>query len=257
MTWIHSCVAIDSSLNHLTVVVNGQQLEDKAFPIPPGAEPPSSLTENFLMFKNYIGLWYQSNCKVSNLNVFSKLMPLPEMVRRTAGDDCGKADGDYLSWESAEWILKGKVSLGEVTVEDLCRQESRIQVFTSQTAGLNQCMNLCEKMQNGTMATVRSPNESKKMFDRMIEVLKTPTGGRNEAGMTSQASWTPITPGSDGSWVDVYNKSPPKDIPWANGQPGAEQCAIFVVVWKGLGSFSCDVNINVSPIYCSCHFPVR
>ena len=68
MTWIHSCVAIDSSLNHLTVVVNGQQLEDKAFPIPPGAEPPSSLTENFLMFKNYIGLWYQSNNKVSNLN---------------------------------------------------------------------------------------------------------------------------------------------------------------------------------------------
>ena len=256
MTWIHSCVAIDSSLNHLTVVVNGQQLEDKAFPIPPGAEPPSSLTENFLIFKNYIGLWYQSNSKVSNLNVFSKLMPLPEMVRRTAGDDCGKADGDYLSWESAEWILKGKVSLGEVTVEDLCRQESRIQVFTSQTAGLNHCMNLCEKMQNGTMATVRSPNESKKMFDRMIEVLKTPTGGRNEAGMTSQASWTPIT-NNDGSWVDVYNKRPPNDIPWANGQPGAEQCAIFVIVWKGLGSFMCDVNIKSSPIYCSCHFPVR
>ena len=51
MTWIHSCVAIDSSLNHLTVVVNGEKLEDKAFPIPVGAQPPSNLTERLLMFK--------------------------------------------------------------------------------------------------------------------------------------------------------------------------------------------------------------
>ena len=175
-------------------------------------------------------------------------MTLPEMVSRTAGENCGKADGDYLAWEEAEWVLKGKAVLGEVTVEDLCRRESKIQVFTAPTGGLSQCKNLCEKMRNGTMATVRRPNESKKMFARMIEVLKPPPGGRNEAGMTSQASWTPITRASDGSWVDVYNKRPPNDIPWANGQPGAEQCAIFVIVWKGLASFMCDVNIKSSPI---------
>ena len=51
------------------------------------------------------------------------------MVSRTAGDDCGKADGDYLDWESAEWVLKGKASFGEVTEEDLCRTETKIQVF--------------------------------------------------------------------------------------------------------------------------------
>ena len=55
MTWIHSCVAIDSALNHLTVVVNGKKLEDKAFPIPAGEEPPSSLTEKLLIFKGSIG----------------------------------------------------------------------------------------------------------------------------------------------------------------------------------------------------------
>ena len=57
MTWIHSCVAVDSALNHLTVVVNGKKLEDKAFPIPAGEQPPSDLTEKLLIFKNYIGFW--------------------------------------------------------------------------------------------------------------------------------------------------------------------------------------------------------
>ena len=126
MTWIHSCVAIDSTLNHLTVVVNGKQVEDKTFPIPEGAKPPTDLTEKLLIFKMSIGLWYQSSNKVANLNIFSKLMTLPEMVMRTAGEDCGKSDGDYLDWESAEWVLKGKASLGEVSVENRCRKESRI-----------------------------------------------------------------------------------------------------------------------------------
>ena len=54
MTWTHSCVAIDSALNHLTVVVNGKKLEDKAFPIPAGEQPPSNLTGKLLIFKNYI-----------------------------------------------------------------------------------------------------------------------------------------------------------------------------------------------------------
>ena len=121
MTWVHSCVAIDSARNHLTVVVNGQKLEDKAFPIPSGAQPPSNLTGKLLLFKRYIGFWYQCKHRVSNLNIFSKRLTLSEMKSRTAGDDCGKADGDYLDWENSAWVLKGEASLGEVKEEDLCR----------------------------------------------------------------------------------------------------------------------------------------
>ena len=131
-TWVHSCVAIDSTLNHLTVVVNGEKLEDKAFPIPEGEQPPSNLTEKLVIFKlyqGYTGFFYQCKNKVSNLNIFSKQLTLSEMVSRTAGDNCGKADGDYLDWESTEWVMKGKASFGEVTEEDLCRTETKIQVF--------------------------------------------------------------------------------------------------------------------------------
>ena len=69
MTWVHSCIAIDAALNHLTIVVNGHKLEDKAFPIPEGAQPPSNLTEKLLIFKRYVGFWYQCKNKVSNLNI--------------------------------------------------------------------------------------------------------------------------------------------------------------------------------------------
>ena len=69
MTWVHSCIAIDAALNHLTIVVNGHKLEDKAFPIPEGAQPPSNLTEKLLIFKRYVGFWYQCKNKVSNLYI--------------------------------------------------------------------------------------------------------------------------------------------------------------------------------------------
>ena len=106
MTWVHSCVAIDSILNHLTVVVNGQKLEDKAFPAPAGEQPLTNLTGKLLIFKYWMGFWYQSKNKVSNINIFSRQMTLPEMVRQTAGNDCGKAEGDYLAWESSKWGLR-------------------------------------------------------------------------------------------------------------------------------------------------------
>ena len=172
MTWVHSCVAVDSALNHLTVVVNGKKLEEKSFPIPEGAQPPTSLMGKLLVFKVYFGgFWYQSKNKVSNLNIFSNRMPLDEMVSRTAGNDCWSNDGDYLAWESAQWNLKGETSLGELDEEDLCRTESNIQIFTSPVGSLNQCKDICGKIKteqrSGTMATMRSPKETKAFFNRL------------------------------------------------------------------------------------------
>ena len=240
MTWIHSCVAIDSSLNHFTIVVNGQQLEEKAFPIPEGAQRPLNLTEKLLMFKFYVGFWYQSKNKVSNLNIFSKLMTLPEMVSRTAGEDCSKSGGDYLDWKKARWDLKGKASPSEANV-GICRRESKIQVFTSPISQLDHCWNLCTKMEKGTIATVRSQNQSQDMFNRVDELLNT-DGKATKAGIVSQAAWAPIKRAGDGSWIDLFNKSPVKEIIWAEGHPRSELCAIYVNPWKGLGSYTCNVK---------------
>ena len=192
---------------------------------------------------------------MSNLNIFSKRLTLSEMVSRTAGDDCGKADGDYLAWESAEWDLKGKASFGEVTVEDLCRRGSEIQIFTAPAiCSLHQCSNLCEKVQNGTMARVRTLIETQEFFDRMNEMLKDANGGRNPAGQISQSAWIPIHKEDDGSWVDIYNKDPVKEIVWAAGQPKADPCAIFVIAWKGNLPMSCEHKSgpHLLPLFISC-----
>ena len=75
--------------------------------------------------------------------------------------------------------------------------------------------------------------------------------------MISQAIWTPIKQEKDASWVDLYNKDPVKEIPWAEGHPRSESCAIYVVRWTGFASFECSVNTKVAWIYCPCSFPLR
>ena len=190
------------------------------------------------------------------MNIFSKLMTLPEMVSRTAGNDCGKSDGDYLDWESSEWVLKGKASLGEVTVEDLCRRESRIQVFTAPVQ-MDQCKNLCNKIQNGTMATVRNRTETEELFARVDEVLWPRGGEATQAGTVTFSGWVPIVRTSSGSWIDLYSKDPVTDIAWAKANPTDQPCALYVIPWKGLGSYSCTVNTKIVFISCPCLFPVR
>ena len=67
--------------------------------------------------------------RVTNVNVFSGLMSEEKMVSRTAGEDCGKQDGDFLSWTNSSWSLQGVSRWTEVSVEDLCRKNSDLQLF--------------------------------------------------------------------------------------------------------------------------------
>ena len=258
-SWVHVCVAVDSSRNHLKIVANGLQIEDKVFPVPEGEQPPTNLSGKLFLFKAFVGFWYQTKNKISNLNIFARMLTLPEMVSRTAGDNCGKADGDYLAWEESRWSLKGVARLGkQVDEKDLCRKISRIQIFTAPIAGLNDCMHLCENIQSGTMATVRSPKESHAMYDRVAEVVNPSGLAPTKAGALTEGAWAAIRQASDGSWIDAYSRDPLQDIIWATGHPSsAFNCAMYVNQWKGLASFSCAVNTKVYPSYCPCHFHSR
>ena len=193
------------------------------------------------------------------MNIFSRELTLSEMVSRTAGDDCGKADGDYLAWESAEWLLKGTASLGDVSVEDLCRKETKTQIFTAPIGGTEICKNLCKKIQNGNMHTIRNPGEYKGLKNRIDEVLF-PNGDPTEASKLSLSAWAPIERADDGSWLDLYNKEPVKDLVWAKGHPQSTpttKCAFYLVPWNGLASWQCTVDLRLNFIFCPCYFPVR
>ena len=247
---------MDSSLNHLTVVVNGQQLEDKAFPIPVGALPtPTNLAGKLALFKMHIGFFYQAKHRVSNLNIFSRKMSLSEMASRTAGDDCRKANGDYLAWESSNWTLHGEARYDDVAEDHLCRRGSRIQVFTAPVAGMEQCQNICEKINKGTVASGGTLNEMQEGFDRINKVL-TKDGKPTVAGKIAAATWFPIRQTENGSWVDLYTDRPKNELKWATGQPTAAPCAVWVIPYDGLLSYPCSADPKNSPLYCPCQFPV-
>ena len=51
------------------------------------------------MFKAYLGgFWYQNKNTFSNLNIFSSLMSVEDMITRTSGGDTCDTPGDYLRY---------------------------------------------------------------------------------------------------------------------------------------------------------------
>ena len=158
-SWMHACLALASEENHIAVVINGQKLADEKFTALQGLERPTSLTGRLLLAKMVPvrGIWYQHKGMVANLNIFSGAMSVEKMVARTAGEECGKDDGDVLAWATSQWQLMGDATFTEVTTEDLCRRKSDILVFTEKFPNSEDCMYLCKKLHaTGRMASVET-----------------------------------------------------------------------------------------------------
>ena len=91
-TWLHSCVAVSCKKNHISAVVNGVKVLDTQFKR--NENCPTSLDGNLVLHKHFYstGYWSQNQGRVTNVNIFSGLMPEDGMVGRTSGEDCGKQD---------------------------------------------------------------------------------------------------------------------------------------------------------------------
>ena len=48
---------------------------------------------------------------ISNLNIYSGLMSVERMIRKTDGEESGQDDGDYLSWGQNELSLHGAAKM--------------------------------------------------------------------------------------------------------------------------------------------------
>ena len=97
--WLHVCAAIDCNNNHIEVVMNGKQVVEMQFLKQEGLSCPTNLSGKLFLQKASLnaGYWYQSTGRVTNVNIFHGLMSAEDMRKRTAGEDCGEQDGDYLS----------------------------------------------------------------------------------------------------------------------------------------------------------------
>ena len=83
-TWLHSCVAVSCTKNHISAVVNGVKVLDTQFQR--NENCPTSLDGNLVLHKHFYstGYWSQNQGRVTNVNIFSGLMSEDGMVGRTS-----------------------------------------------------------------------------------------------------------------------------------------------------------------------------
>ena len=256
--WLHVCVAVSCTKKKLTVVVNGIKIGGADFPaINSGC--PASLSGNLILQKHHVAgsYWEQSWVTVTNLNIFYGIMSEEGMVARTSGKDCGKQDGDLLSWTNSSWDLHGAAKWTEVSVEDLCREFSSIQLFTTQRVTKpDQCRHLCENMHgDGRMASVETPE----LFIKLDSMMRMLTPQLDSDGSNPIVVWLPIER-QNGLWLDIYTNKTLLEPNWMPGFPieyEENKCAVYGT--GGYVNFHCLVETMFKRTYgrglfCSCDF---
>ena len=110
-SWYHVCLGLDTVTGLLRIVVNGIQLvnEEKDYFKNTNAWKPTSLEGKIVHFKGYWGgFWYQYRHTFSNMNIFSSMMAVEDMVTRTAGGEGCSSPGDYLRYSEDSVHLENK-----------------------------------------------------------------------------------------------------------------------------------------------------
>ena len=101
-SWYHACMGLDTVSGLLRIVVNGIQVvnEEKEYFKNTNKWKPRSLKGKILQFKGYLsGFWWQFRDTFSNMNIFSSMMSVEDMVTRTSGGDTCDTPGDYLRYK--------------------------------------------------------------------------------------------------------------------------------------------------------------
>ena len=251
--WLHSCVAISCDKNQLLAVVNGVKVLNTQFEQKENTPCPTRLDGTLVLQKFFgAGFWCQNQGRVTNVNVFSGLMSEEKMVSRTAGEDCGKQEGDFLSWTNSSWSLQGVSRWTDVSVEELCREFSSIQLFSTQRVTKpDDCRYLCHRMHGrGRMASVETQENLGKLQVRLGTFLPQ----LNRDGSNAIIVWLPISK-QKGLWLDTYTK---KNISadWSSGQPVndiGKECA-FTTPTSPMNSWYCTHTAAFGGFFCSCDF---
>ena len=99
-SWYHICMGLDTVSGLLRIVVNGVVMvnEEKEYFRNTKQWKPKSLEGKLLLFKSFMGFWYQHRSIMSNMNIFSSMMSVENMIRRTTGGDDCSSPGDYIRY---------------------------------------------------------------------------------------------------------------------------------------------------------------
>ena len=253
-TWLHFCFTISCDNKQISAVANGIKILDTAFRRDGSTSCPTRLEGNLGLQKYFVapGYWGQNQGSVTNVNVFYGQMSEEKMLARTSGEDCGKQDGDFLSWTNSSWSLHGVAKWKEVSVEDLCREFSSIQLFSTQrVTKSDDCKRLCENLHHqGRMTSVATPELLGTLQRRLGMLAKK----LNPEGGNPLVVWVPVSP-QNGVWLDNYTNKTISS--WDQGYPLNESkrdCGIASPNGR-IWNWPCTHTAYPGGWYCSCDFP--
>ena len=124
-------------------------------------------------------------------------------------DECNmEADGDYLAWDPMDWDIRGATVRRSISKHDLCMKEAQAMIITAPFYTMHECVNMCSRLiTNGSMMTVRTPQENQSNRDLLKFVLYGTNSTSRRPNMTSDSCWLPITDeAEEGQWLDIYTE---------------------------------------------------
>ena len=220
--WVRSCMAINVTSTMIQWVVDGRLVENSTIDVLKN----SSNMPTDLSGKIFLGAWQYpteswlvfSN-KFTNLNIFSSVLPLAAMEKRTKGGACFE-EGDYLAWPDIRWDLRGQATIESVKAEEP-NIDPTINLYNAPFVGLRSCKHFCKNL--GTRMPSVSTQEtsvSLQMFcEKNLEKEQYPI-------------WLAINDtDQEGVWRDIYTgRSLNFTLPWIGNEPNGgnrENCAVL------------------------------
>ena len=97
-SWYHICMGLDTVSGLFRIVVNGKEVvnKEKEYFKNTQSWKPRTVAGKVLQFKGYWGgMWFQYRNTFSNMNIFSSIKSVEDMISRTSGGEDCDGPGDY------------------------------------------------------------------------------------------------------------------------------------------------------------------
>ena len=175
--------------------------------------------------------------KLTNLNIFSGLLSLPVLQRRTKGDKVCLGEGDYMAWSEMQWDLRGGAKSEMIRPEEL-KTRPMVNLYSARFP-IKDCQRFCKHL--GTqMTSVSNTQKLERLLIFCDEKMKD----------ISDSQWLAVDDiDEEGVWKDSFTGQPLNYTPpWMDGQPNGgrgENCAIL----SGCSWFDSPCN---NDLYCLC-----
>ena len=239
--WVKSCMAIDTFSGMIQWVVDGNLVQNKTVIAPKDFTIPNNLNGKIILgaYQTQVKLWWVLSGKLTNLNIFSGLLPLPVLQKRTNGDSSCLEEGDYLGWSEMKWELRGTAIIEQIRQSEL-NTKPILNLYSAQFK-VTDCKHFCENL-GAQMPSVSNNEELERLQGFCEAKMKLPSSGLWVAADDFE---------EEGLWKESLTGQPLNYTPpWAPNEPNGgtkENCAGFEGFCQWL-----DLPCNDWTYFCLC-----